>query len=66
MSSPLVTKIVAVVAILAGGGVLVIEVQRFLSGASVEIWLWGVIALLAVVLGAWELIASRKGPASRG
>ena len=60
MSNPLVTKFVAVVAILAGLGVLVIEVERFRSGQSVDIWLWGVVAALAVVLGAWELAAGKK------
>jgi hypothetical protein len=54
---PHLTKAVAAVAILAGLAVLVIEVQRFVSGASTEIWVWGGIAVLAVVLGVWELVA---------
>jgi len=59
MSSPLLTKVVAALAIVAGLGVLFIEVQRFRSGASVEIWLWGAIALLAVGFGVWELVEGR-------
>jgi len=60
MNKPIVTKIVAVVSILAGLGVLALELRRFLSGASVEIWLWGLIALMAIVLGVWELVAGKR------
>jgi hypothetical protein len=53
---PLV-KVVAVIGILAGVGVLVIEIQRYRAGVSFEIWLWGLIALGAIVFGAYELFA---------
>jgi len=43
--------------ILAGVGVLVIEIQRYRAGVSFEIWLWGLIALGAIVFGAYELFA---------
>ena len=52
-------KAVAVVAILAGLGVLAIEIRRFRSGESTEIWLWGIIALLAIVFGGYELFAPK-------
>ncbi len=51
----------AVLSILAGLGVLVVEVQRFRSGAGIEIWLWGIIALFAIALGVYELVASARG-----
>lgn len=57
---PLLTKVVAVVAVLAGLGVLGIEVARAAAGTSTEVWVWGPIGLLAVVLGVWELVAGRK------
>lgn len=71
MSGPLLTKVVAIVAIVAGLAVLAIEVTRFRSGESVEIWLWGSVAAVAVVLGVWELAAGINksggaGPTSGG
>jgi len=58
-SSPLHVKIGAVVSVLAGVGVLAVEIPRFRSGASIEIWLWGAIALFAIGLGLFELISPR-------
>jgi hypothetical protein len=52
-------KLVAVVAICAGLGVLAIEIRRFRSGESTEIWLWGLIALGGIVFGGYELFAPK-------
>ena len=62
MSGPVLTKVVAALAVVAGLAVLVIEVVRFRSGVSTEIWVWGPIGLLAVVLGVWELVTKPKPP----
>jgi hypothetical protein len=56
---PSLVKLVAVVSVLAGGAVLVIEIQRFRTGASVDIWLWGVVALGAIAFGGYELFAPK-------
>jgi len=57
---PKLTKAVAVLAVVAGLAVLAIEAARLASGTSTEIWIWGPIGLLALVLGVWELVAGRK------
>lgn len=59
MKKQLAVKGVAVVAILAGIGVLVIEIDRFRSGQGIEIWLWGVVAVAAIVFGVYELVAGK-------
>jgi len=58
---PLLVKLVAAVSVLAGIGVLAIEIPRFRSGASIEIWLWGLIGLGAIAFGAFELVAGGTG-----
>jgi hypothetical protein len=55
--TPRLVKVVAAVSVLAGAAVLVIEVGRFRAGTSIEIWLWGLVALGAIAFGAYELFA---------
>lgn len=53
-------RAVAVVSILAGLGVLAIEIRRLRSGEGFEIGFWSLIAVLAVIFGVYELIAARR------
>lgn len=63
---PILVKVMAAVGVLAGLGVLAIEIQRFREGRSIEIWLWGLIGLFAALLGLWELFGPKSKDDSDG
>jgi hypothetical protein len=51
------TKVLACISIAAGAAVLVMEVRRLILSQSWEIWIWGAVAVMAIVLGVYELFA---------
>jgi hypothetical protein len=58
------SKVGAVVAILAGAAVLVIDIRRSIQTGSFDLWLWGPIGALAIVFGVYELFFAKDEPPS--
>ena len=54
------TKMVAVVAVLAGVMLLVVEVIRAARGLDYQLVVWGIVGLAAIAFGLYELFAAGK------
>lgn len=65
-SSALTTKAVAVVAVLAGIALIVVEVRRVMRGVDYQIVFWGLIAVAAIGLGLYELFGPKEPADSEG
>ena len=57
---PILPRLLGAVSLLAGAGLLVLEIRRFRAAGGREIWFWGFVGAMAVVLGLWELLARQR------